>query len=105
MGEFLFIPDDDNLMLSDAGIKGGIHYKINDTPYKIKVIVPFEEKIKRICLLVVKKNKYAVGLEYTYGENATPIVVFKTDNTKETISLCEKKSIKIIYDDTFTGAL
>jgi len=105
MGRFIFITSNDRLILSDAGIKGNIHYKINDASYKITTVIPFEEKIKKICLLVVKKNKYAVGLEYTYCENSAPVVVFKTINTKETFSLCEKNDIKIIYDDTFAAVL
>ena len=105
MGRFIFIPNNDNLILSDTGIKGNVHYKFNDTPYKIATTIPSEEKIKRICLLVVKKNKYAVGLEYTYGEDFTPVVVFRTENTKETVLLCKKNDIKIIYDDTLAMAL
>jgi flagellar biosynthesis protein FlhB len=105
MGRFIFIPSNDNFTEYRGGLKGDIHYRFNDTKYETKNTKPLEDKIKRLCLLIVSKNRYAVGLEYILGKMIAPVVVIKTDNVKETVSLCKKNAVKIIYNKKLTEVL
>jgi hypothetical protein len=72
MGNFVFIPDSNNEFFLGNHMKGEIHYKFNDALYK--TLKPVVEKINKLCILVISKNKLAVGLQYIYGE--TPALYY-----------------------------
>jgi flagellar biosynthesis protein FlhB len=96
----VFIPNNDNLLVPGELLKGEIFYKFDKISYKIKGIESLEQKIKRICLLIIRKNEYAVGLEYEYKKSSAPVVVIKSKNIKELVSMCKKNNIKIVHNKT-----
>jgi flagellar biosynthesis protein FlhB len=105
MGRFVFIPSNDNTMPFGNGFKGDIYYRFNDTKYETATTKTLEEKIERLCLLIVSKNKYCVGLEYICGELIAPVVVIKTDNVNEMVSLCKKNDVIIVHNKKLTEVL
>jgi type III secretory pathway component EscU len=105
MGRFVFFPGNDDMMPSSNGLKGDIHYRFNDIKYETTTTKPLEDKIKRLCVLIVSKNRYAVGLEYISGETTAPVVVIKTENAKGTILLCKENAVKTVYNKKLTEAL
>jgi flagellar biosynthesis protein FlhB len=103
IGKCVFISDNDILKNSDDYLKGNVFYKFNSLPYKS--IESIEKKIKRMCLLVVRNNECAVGLEYETGKISTPVIVLKSENVSEIISVCKKYDITIKRDKKLALAL
>jgi type III secretion system FlhB-like substrate exporter len=90
----------DDLLIFDKYLKGEIYYNFNDTP--------FENIIKRMCLLVVRKNEkneYAVGLAYEYDKPRAPKIILKSKNVKGIISCCKKNDIAVELDKSLALAL
>jgi flagellar biosynthetic protein FlhB len=96
MGSFVFIPDSTNEFIPGNPIKGEIHYKFSDALYK--TLEPVVKEIDKLCILVISRNKLAVGLQYVYGGIAAPVLLFKTVNIKEAVTVCKKHGINIIYN-------
>jgi flagellar biosynthesis protein FlhB len=96
MGNFVFIPDSINKFIPGNPIKGGIHYKFNDTLYK--TLEPAVKNTDKLCILVISRYKLAVGLQYIYGKITAPVLLLKTANVKQAVAICKKYDIDIIFN-------
>jgi flagellar biosynthesis protein FlhB len=97
MGNYIFIPDKDNKFMTESLLKGNIYYNFFTGEYK--TIESLEEKINKLCVLIVNKNKFAVGLEYICGEFKAPVLILKTFRVKWITKICKDNGINIVYDE------
>lgn len=83
----------------------------NDTKqihYEIDISKPnetIEQKLKRICLLIVNKNNYAVGIEFTCGKPDPPVLILKTLSVNWIKKLCKENNISIVYNKKIAAHL
>jgi type III secretion system FlhB-like substrate exporter len=95
-GEYMPIPR----LIPGYLCKGEIFYKFNDPEYK--TLENFNEIIKNICVLLVSRNKLAIGLRYVQEKDNAPKIIIKETNIKIVIGLCKKNNIEIKYDKILT---
>jgi flagellar biosynthesis protein FlhB len=78
-------------------VKGEIHYKFNSQNYS--TIGNFTEKIKKLVVLIVSRNEFAIGLKYECPNDSAPILLVKEEgNITALIQLCKENSIVVVYN-------
>jgi len=97
IGNSIFISDKSNKLDYGSLLKGNVYYNFNLGNYKT-VNKTLEEKICKICVLIISKNKLAVGLEYCFDWYDGPVLALKTYGDKWITKVCKKNKIYIIYN-------
>jgi len=109
MNNFIFIPDNKSLIISNGLRKGTIHYKFNASPYQtiswsenqeiyslLNLNKTPEENIIKECIIVFTNREIAVGLK-VIDENI--FTVFKSTKLNEIKAICKKYSVKTDFDN------
>lgn len=95
----VFIPDGNNKPMAGELLKGNIYYNFfNGKHESIKPVEPLEEKINKLCILIVSKNNFAVGLQYICDESTAPVLLLKTYDVKWITKICKRNRISIIFN-------
>jgi len=95
MSKYFFVPHFNNFSLPDTICSGEIHYPLNAIKYE--TLENIEDKVNKLCVLIVSKNKCAVGLEYDMKLHEAPVVLIKEEKYSLLVKLCKKFDVAIEY--------
>lgn len=79
-------------------INDDICFKVNNRKYEtVKPKEPLEAKLGKMCVLIVSRSQYALGLEFVSKVSYAPMVILKTTGVNWISKICRENGIAIVH--------